>query len=138
VIEDEGETLAEAFRGVSRQLRRASRDVVAPWDVTPGHARALSVLLHHGVMRLNELSDHLRIAPRSTTEVVDALEDRGLIERRPDPGDRRATLVALTDEGLRAGEAMRAAQDVEGERFFSILSTADRARLGAILRKLRA
>jgi DNA-binding MarR family transcriptional regulator len=42
-------------------------------------------------MRLSELSEHLHIAPRSATEVVDALESRGLVRRRPDPDDRRAT-----------------------------------------------
>jgi DNA-binding MarR family transcriptional regulator len=137
VPDDEDETLAEAFSGVARQLRRRSREALAPWDVTPSHSRALGVLLHHGVMRLSELSDHLHIAPRSTTEVVDALEDRGFIERRPDPDDRRATLVALTPEGLRAGVAIRTARDADAERFFGTLSTADRAQLARILRKLR-
>src|SRR5260370_37630709 len=89
--ENEDESLSEAFWGVARQLRRLTRETLEPWEITPGQSRALGVLMHHGVMRLRELSDHLHIAPRSTTEVVDGLQERGLVERRPDPNDRRAT-----------------------------------------------
>ena len=85
-------------------------------------------------MRLSELSDRLRIAPRSATEVVDALEARGLVQRRPDPGDRRATLVEVTDDG---GGVLDAIRGTEAERVFGRLSPADRSHLARILRKLR-
>jgi DNA-binding MarR family transcriptional regulator len=133
----EDESLSEAFWSVARQLRRLSRETLGPWDVTPGHSRALGVLMHHGVMRLNELSEHLRIAPRSATEVVDGLEERGLVERQPDPHDRRATLVALTEEGRSVGTAIEVARNAEAERFFGGLSGADRADLARILAQLR-
>jgi DNA-binding MarR family transcriptional regulator len=131
------ESLAEIFWGVSRQLRRVTRQALEPWDVTPGQSRALNVLMRHGTMRPSELSEHLRIAPRSTTEVVDGLQERGLVERRPDPGDRRATLIALTEPGAEVGKAIQAARDADAERFFSSLSEADRADLARILRLLR-
>jgi DNA-binding MarR family transcriptional regulator len=131
------ETLSEAFWGVARQIRHLTKQTLEPWDITPGQSRALGVLSHHGLMRLSELSDHLRIAPRSTTEVVDALQERGLVERRPDPADRRATLVALTEEGRRVGQAISAARAAEGERFFGDLDVVDRAHLSRILRRLR-
>lgn len=119
-------------------LRGRAKQALEPWDLVPSHARALAVLVGHGPVRLSTLSEHLRIAPRSATEVVDALEDRGLVERRPDPHDRRATLVALTDEGVRVGEAIRAARVTEAEGLFGALDEADRAALARILRTLRA
>ena len=131
------ETLAEAFWSVARQLRDTSQETLAPWDITPSHLRALRVLKRHGIMRLSELSDHLHIAPRSTTEVVDALESRGLVQRRPDPGDRRATLVEVTEDGASVLDAIRAARGTETERAFGKLSQADRTHLARILRKLR-
>jgi DNA-binding MarR family transcriptional regulator len=131
------ETLAEAFWSVARQLRDTSQETLAPWDITPSHLRALRVLKRHGIMRLSELSDHLHIAPRSTTEVVDALESRGLVQRRPDPGDRRATLVEVTEDGASVLDAIRAARGTEAERVFGRLSQTDRAHLARILRKLR-
>ena len=133
----DGDDLTEAFWAVTRRLREKSQETLAPWDITPAHWRALRVLRRHGVMRLSELSDWLHIAPRSTTEVVDALESRGLVRRRPDPGDRRATLVEVTEPGGELLEAIRDARGAEAERLFSRLSPADRADLARILRQLR-
>ncbi|WP_326563266.1 MarR family winged helix-turn-helix transcriptional regulator [Micromonospora sp. NBC_01796] len=130
------ETLVEAFWGVARRLRRSSREALEPWDINPSQARALGVLARHGMLRLSALAEHLRIAPRSATEVVDDLQARGLVERRPDPGDRRATLVALTGEGSRIGAAIRAARRAEAERLFADLDEADRDQLARILRTL--
>jgi DNA-binding MarR family transcriptional regulator len=135
---DRDELLSEAFRSVARQLRQTSLRSLAHWDVTPSQSRALRVLTYHGAIRLSGLSEHLRIAPRSTTEVVDDLEAKGLIERRPDPEDRRATLVALTEKGIEVGKAIRAASGSEAERVFDRLSATDRAHLARILRRLRA
>jgi DNA-binding MarR family transcriptional regulator len=131
------DSLSEAFWSVARRLREMSQESLAPWDITPAHLRALRVLQRHGPMRLSELSDQLRIAPRSTTEVADALESRGLIERRPDPGDRRATLVEVTEHGVTVLDAIRAARGTEAERVFGRLSGTDRAHLARILRKLQ-
>ena len=128
------ETLTEAFWAVVRRLRDTSQETLAPWDITPAQLRALRMLRRHGVMRLSELSDRLRIAPRSATEVVDALEKRGLAGRRPDQGDRRATLVEVTDDG---GSVLDAIRGSEAERVFSRLTPADRSQLARILRKLR-
>jgi DNA-binding MarR family transcriptional regulator len=131
------ETLSEAFRSVARQLRDTSQDFLAPWDISPSQLRALRVLMHHGVMRLSELSGYLHIAARSTTEVVDALQARGLAQRRPDPSDRRATLVEMTEHGASVLDAIRVARGTAAERTFDRLSQADRAHLARILRKLR-
>jgi DNA-binding MarR family transcriptional regulator len=128
------ETLAEAFWAVARRLRDTSQETLAPWDINPSQLRALRMLRRHGVMRLSELSDRLRIAPRSATEVVDALESRGLARRRPDPGDRRATLVEVTEDGAGVLDAIRGS---EAERVFGRLSPTDRSHLARILRKLR-
>lgn len=134
---DDEESLAETFWAVARRLRHQSKRTLEPWEINPGHARALAVLMRHGAVRLSTLAEHLRIAPRSATEVVDGLAERGLVERRPDPVDRRATLVALTGEGERVGEAIRVARAAEAERFFGALDPADRAELTRILRRLR-
>ena len=133
----DSEGLADLFWGVARRLRHRTRESLLPWEITPSQARALTVLMRHSPRRLSDLAEHLHIAPRSATEVVDDLQERGLVERHPDPADRRATLVALTDTGTAAGQAIAAARQAEAEGFFAALSEADRADLSRILRKLR-
>ncbi|MGQ5261516.1 MarR family winged helix-turn-helix transcriptional regulator [Micromonospora sp. ZYX-F-536] len=131
------ESLAETFWAVAGRLRRQARESLAPWDVTPSQSRALGVLARHGELRPGAIAEHLRIAPRSATEVIDDLQARGLVERRPDPADRRATLVVLTEEGNRVSAAIRAARRAEADRFFGHLDDADRDQLARILRTLR-
>jgi DNA-binding MarR family transcriptional regulator len=135
---DEDETLPEAFWAVARQLRRLSREALAPWGITPSQLRAVMTLVRHGTARLSQLSDHLHIAPRSTTEVVDGLQDLGFVERLPDPHDRRATLVQLTGKGTELGAAILAARAAEAEGFFGRISESDRTELARILRELRS
>ncbi|HEX3647175.1 MAG TPA: MarR family transcriptional regulator [Pseudonocardiaceae bacterium] len=134
--DDRDDSLADAFRSVSRLLRQASVESLARWDLTPSQFRALRVLMRHATMRPSELSEHLRIAPRSTTEVLDDLAAKGLVERRPDPDDRRATLVTPTEHGTTVAAQIRAAQGSESERVFAKLTPADRAQLARILNEL--
>lgn len=134
----EDDTLAEALWGVARMLRYRSSETMSPLGVTPAQARALMVLRRHGQMRLSELSSHLRIVPRSATEVIDALETGGLVQRSPDLLDRRAVLVALTPAGEELTGRLRKARAAEAETFFGRLSADDRETLARILRELRA
>lgn len=130
------EGLGELFWSVAREMRTRTRDALEPWAITPAQSRALRVLLSDEPHRLGDLAERLRIAPRSATEVVDHLERRGLVERRPDAADRRATLIVLTGKGRAAADDIREARIEEADRFFDRLSGDDRAELGRILRNL--
>lgn len=134
--DDRDDTLADAFRSVARLLRQASVESLSQWDLTPSQFRALRAVLHHDALRPSELSDHLRIAPRSTTEVLDDLAAKGLVERRPDPEDRRATLVTPTEHGKVVAEQIRSARGSESARVFAKLTPDDRAQLARILGEL--
>ncbi|GAA4945118.1 MarR family winged helix-turn-helix transcriptional regulator [Actinoplanes utahensis] len=134
-MEDDG--LLESFWAVTRRLREHTRVTLEPWHVSPSQSRALGVLDRHGEMRLSVLAEHLRIAPRSATEVIDDLQGRGLVERRPDPSDRRATLVVLTGEGTATARAIKEARAAEAEHLFAGLDPAERAELTRILHRLR-
>ena len=94
------------------------------------------MLRRHGQLRLGELSERLHIVPRSATEVVDGLQERGWCVRQTDPADRRATVVTLTDAGRELSEAIRAAQLEQAEKFFAVLAHEERAELAATLGRL--
>ncbi len=135
--EPTADSLGDQLGAVARQLRSAAMASLSAWDVTPSQMRAVRMLDRHGGVRSSELAQHLHIAPRSATEVVDALEAKGLVERSPDPSDRRATLVSLTPHGTTLVEEVRRARGLESERLFERLSDRDRDHLARILRRLQ-
>ena len=128
---------SDLLMGVARSMRRAFGAALEQYDVTPSQVRALRMAaLGDEPPRLSVLAERLRIAPRSATEVVDALEARGLVERRPDPADRRAALVTATEEGRRLTEVLSEARRAATEEYLAVLSAEDRAELDRILRLL--
>jgi len=123
---------------VARGLRQRGAAVTAPWDLAPHHARALRVVARHGQERPGRIAAHLRVSPRSVTDVIDALEQRGLVERAPDPADRRATVVTLTASGHDLVHKIDEARREDAHTFFSHLSERDQASLRRILTTLDA
>jgi DNA-binding MarR family transcriptional regulator len=65
---------------------------------------------------LTELSELLGVTKQAAIKVVDEMEERGYVERRPDPVDRRAKVIRLTDKarGVRR-TALRASSRLETE-----------------------
>ena len=60
---------------------------------------------------MSDIADRLVLSPGGATKVIDRLEDMGCVERHPDPSDRRATVLELTDRGRSAIEQNRAIID---------------------------
>jgi DNA-binding MarR family transcriptional regulator len=136
---DSPEALGDAFGAVARRLRAASMASLSAWDVTPSQMRTIRMLASRDEgMRSSELAHHLHIAPRSATEVIDALESKGLVARTPDPTDRRATLVSLTPRGVDLMGDVRRARGLESERLFDRLTKTDRGHLSRILGQLQS
>jgi len=61
--------------------------------------------------RMSDIADQLILTRGGTTKVVDRLEERGYVRRLPDPDDRRATIVEITEEGRAALTRARAVID---------------------------
>lgn len=102
--------------------------------LTGAQARLLS-LLSLGPLPMRKLAQKLKCEPSNVTGIVDRLEARGLVERRPDPADRRVKLAAATDEGRRVARDLR-----EGLRFarepLAGLTDAERLSLRELLRRM--
>jgi DNA-binding MarR family transcriptional regulator len=134
---DDGTTeLGDLLMRVARAQRRRWRESLEPWNLSPSHSRALHVVGHRDGVRLSDLAEALRIAPRSATEVVDGLAERGLVERHPDPADRRAVHVVLTPAGRALLDEVDAARATDLRELFGRLSPPDQAELARLLRAL--
>ena len=70
----------------------------AEFDLTPAQAFALRQL--HEPCPMRELADALGYDASHITGIVDRLEQRGLVERRPDTADRRVKRLVVTDAGI--------------------------------------
>ncbi len=70
--------------------------------------------------------------------MADALQARGLVERTPDPTDRRAVVLTPTEGGRRVQAEIAAARAADNRDLFARLDADDRATLARILRTLAA
>jgi DNA-binding MarR family transcriptional regulator len=71
----------------------------------------MAVLLNEGDLLMGELAAHERVQPPSMTRIVNSLEQRGFVARRPDPRDGRQCLVTLTPAGREVIMANRRRRD---------------------------
>jgi len=102
-------------------------------------ARSYSVLtLAAGQARPSqrELAEFLRLDPSQVVSLVDDLQSRGLVERQPDPADRRANVVVATDAGRALAESARESARAAEEGVHAHLSPTERRTLTELLRAL--
>ncbi len=90
--------LRSSVMRLARRLRQMRDDSL---DLSANQLSALSVLLTSGAQLMGELAAAEKVAPPSMTRTVNGLVERGLVQRQPDPRDRRQCLVALTAAGER-------------------------------------
>lgn len=93
---------------VAAFVRMAGWREAEPLGLTPTQTACLSLLAGRGASRVTALARLLGVTQPTASEVVAALERKGLVERRRDPADGRATRIVLTAAG--AGIVRRTAQ----------------------------
>jgi DNA-binding MarR family transcriptional regulator len=98
---------ARDLRVVFSRLRRRLRDVAIGGDLTPSQTAVLTRLWKEGASSASTLAGAERVRPQSMATIVAALEQRGLIERTPDPEDGRRQVVSLTEAGRGRAESDR-------------------------------
>jgi len=90
--------LAMSFRAIMDQVHdQLDTDGFA--DVRPAHGFAFHFLSHRPGATAVELGEHLGITKQASVQLVDELEKRGYVERRPHPTDRRSRSIFLTQRG---------------------------------------
>ena len=87
-----------AYNILSARIFRAVVDA-GHSDLRPSHGNVFEQLTFSDGRRLSELASSAGMTAQSMSELVDDLERKGYVERRPDPTDRRAKRIHLTDKG---------------------------------------
>lgn len=109
-------------------------DAAAEHSLTGAQARVLG-LLSIQPMPMRRIARKLKCEPSNVTGIVDRLESRGLVERLPDPADRRVKLAAPTDKGRETARELRDGLNFAREPLAD-LSVDERTVLRDLLRRM--
>lgn len=115
---------------------RAVNDEMSASGLSMTRTKMLRRLHEQGPSRQSVLAADFELSPRSITDIVDGLERLGLAERRPDPADRRAKLVAITEAGQSALDIANVTRERLLTQIFGGLTEDDRATLFRLLGRL--
>ncbi|MFD3532246.1 MarR family winged helix-turn-helix transcriptional regulator [Streptomyces sp. NPDC058664] len=106
----------------------------AQHSLTGAQARVLG-LLSIDPLPMRRIAQKLKCEPSNITGIVDRLEARGLVERRPDPDDRRVKLAVPTEEGRATTRRLRESLDFAREPLGE-LTVAERTLLRDLLKRM--
>jgi len=109
-------------------------DAAAARALTGAQAKVLG-LLRRGPLPMRQIAQTLSCEPSNITGIVDRLEARGLVERQPDPADRRIKRVQATSTGTAAYAELRQSLGLAREPL-AALAPAERAELRDLLRRI--
>ena len=122
---------AHVTRAISRDLADAGLPVERPEQVVPGEVGQPERRL-----RVNELAREVVLSPTAMSRFVDRVEAAGYVRREPDPADRRALQVAITDEGVALLRRMWPIYEAGIERHFAAFLGRSAPRVRAMLERM--
>ncbi|MEV0225909.1 MarR family transcriptional regulator [Streptomyces sp. NPDC050704] len=122
--------------GAHAAARFAER--IAGLDLTPAQAGVLRLLASTPGRSQREIADQLGMPPSRFVPFADELEERGLIERRRNPSDRRLYALHLTDEGVTLLSELREVATAHEQQTCQALTPDEHEQLRALLHRMAA
>ncbi|MGW1793057.1 MarR family winged helix-turn-helix transcriptional regulator [Streptomyces tubercidicus] len=130
------EELARQLSAIGAVKREMGR--MLPQECPPASAGVLALLDRNGEMRMSQLAELLAIDMSVTSRHVAHAADRGWIERKPDPADKRSRLLRLTPSGAALLDELAEHYTAALARYLDDWSDDDVGRLTELLARLRA
>jgi DNA-binding MarR family transcriptional regulator len=127
-----GYEVVDAILHAARRIRTSADTALRQSGLSLSSYKLMRVL-ENSDQSMREVSDALQVSPRTVTDMIDSLEARGLVVRRPHLGDRRVTLLHLTEDGQRHLEIAKALADQSHGTAISGLSAQDQRTLTGLL-----
>jgi DNA-binding MarR family transcriptional regulator len=130
--------LADAIRPTMARVYLTIRRRSPFGEYTAAQGSTLATLADHGPMRMGELARREGVRMPTVTAAVDVLVGHGLVRRDPDPDDRRAVQVSITDTGRHEMAQLQSARNEVLARALSGLTDNELAALQAAIPALRS
>ena len=129
--------LVDEFAAFGPCYMKWVRSRLGEGGISYARMRLLGALHCGGPQIMSSISDELGVTRRNVTALVDALEEEGLVQRKPHPTDRRATIIELTKQGFETTNSMYEEHRAAVAELFAGLSEEDRRELTRLLGSLR-
>lgn len=132
------ENIGTMLAQVSRLLRRSFDERARGIGVTRPQWQVLSLLSFNGGINQGGLAELLEVEPITLGRMIDRLQDAQMVERRPDPTDRRAWRLFLTEKGQKLLDELRPFAFETYEMALEGVSEDDRAAMMSVLARMRS
>lgn len=124
--------LSKAYRAVTDRVK----EDIQKQGLNPTEFGVLELLYHQGDQPLQKIGDKILLASGSITYVVDKLQQKGLLDRKPCPNDRRITYASISEEGRQLLHKIFPDHWEKIEDITGALTNEEKAQLIPLLKKL--
>jgi DNA-binding MarR family transcriptional regulator len=122
--------------GATRAFTRYGTTRFGTYGLSPARVQLITAVGEAPGIRMGILAQQLGVTNRAITGLVDALQAEGLLERQPDPDDRRAFRLALTAIGTEQLARINQLHDAVSADAFADLTTHERAQFAELLQRV--
>lgn len=126
-----------ALRRAMHSISKVETTTIKKHDITITQFAVLEILYNKGQLRIQDLIEKMLTTSGNMTVVIKNMVRDGWITREPNPEDKRASLINLTDKGRTFIEGILPEHYENVGRIFSILTENERRDLVAILKKFK-
>ncbi len=130
--------LTYVFKRLHLDLHELHDQLLAPFGINAGELAVLMLIDAREPESQQQIARRLRVDRTSMVSLIDALESKRLVARRPDPQDRRRNVVELTEAGTKTLRRATKASDDAERQLLSALSDTEAAQLRKLLGRIVA
>lgn len=126
------------FTRAEHAIHKKEFETIKKSGLTPAQFGVLDALYNKGDLRIYELIEKILTTSGNITVVIKNLEKDGLIEKKPDPEDKRSCIITITDKGKKIIEDVFPEHIKNIEGIFSVLTDEEKIILKTILKKFKS
>ena len=131
-----GDRLAYLFKRAHADLAVLHEELLAPFGISAGELAVLMLIQAHQPESQQQVARRLGIDRTTMVELIDVLENKGLVTRRPDTADRRRKILELTTKGQMTLPRATQASDQAEQRLLAELDDEERTMLRNLMRRI--